>query len=159
MSDANPDTAPLAFIGLGVMGEPMCRNLAQKCGVPVRAFDALPEPMQRLSPHGVLACTSVGAAVADAGVVFLSLPSGEVVHELAHASDGLLALTHAGQIVVDLGTSPVETTRRLAQEFAARGATFIPTVSVTVARPKTKLISARVAPSSASSGRSSTLNA
>ena len=57
--------------------------------------------------------------------MFLSLPSGEAVDELAHAADGLLAAIRAGQIVVDLSTSPVDTTRRLAQEFAVRGATFI----------------------------------
>ncbi|OYW57574.1 MAG: hypothetical protein B7Z30_11230, partial [Rhizobiales bacterium 12-68-15] len=29
----------IGFIGLGVMGEPMCRNLAQKSGRPVIGFD------------------------------------------------------------------------------------------------------------------------
>ena len=125
MSDASMDTGPLAFVGLGVMGEPMCRNLAQKCGRPVRAFDTQAEPLQRLSRHGVVACDSLAGAVGGAEVVFLSLPSGEVVHELVHAAAGLLAHTHAGQIVVDLGTSPVETTRRLANDFAARGATWV----------------------------------
>ena len=55
----------------------------------------------------------------------LSLPSGDVVHEVATAHDGLLADTHAGQIVVDLGTSPVDTTRALAARFAERGAVFV----------------------------------
>jgi 3-hydroxyisobutyrate dehydrogenase-like beta-hydroxyacid dehydrogenase len=58
-------------------------------------------------------------------VVFLSLPSGEVVHELAHQPQGLLETAMPGQIIVDLSTSPVDVTRELAREFAARGASFV----------------------------------
>jgi 3-hydroxyisobutyrate dehydrogenase len=116
---------PLAFIGLGVMGEPMCRNLASKIGLPVRAFDTNAEPLQRLSAQGVQACTSLADAVRGAATVLLSLPSGEVVHAVAHADDGLLAHSHAGQTIIDLSTSPVDTTRQLAAAFAARGATFV----------------------------------
>jgi 3-hydroxyisobutyrate dehydrogenase-like beta-hydroxyacid dehydrogenase len=115
----------LAFVGLGVMGEPMCRHLAHKSGRAVRAFDTQPEALQRLAAHGVQAAASVADAVRGADVVFLSLPSGEVVHEVAHARDGLLASTHHGQTVVDLGTSPVDTTRALAAEFARRGAVWV----------------------------------
>ena len=63
--------------------------------------------------------------VADADVVFLCLPSGEAVSELAHAANGLLANTRAGQLVVDLSTSSVDVTRKLQQDFAAHGVTFI----------------------------------
>jgi hypothetical protein len=118
-------TRTIVFVGLGVMGEPMCRNLAQKSALPVRAFDTQRAPLQRLAAHGVRACASLAEAVRGADTVFLSLPSGEVVHELAHASDGLLAHTHAGQTVVDLGTSPVDDTRALAAQFARRGAVFV----------------------------------
>jgi 3-hydroxyisobutyrate dehydrogenase-like beta-hydroxyacid dehydrogenase len=57
--------------------------------------------------------------------VFLSLPSGEVVESVCRAPDGLLANARAGQIVVDLGTSSVAGTRRLAADFAARGVAFV----------------------------------
>ena len=33
------DVSSLGFIGLGVMGEPICRNLATKSGLPMVAFD------------------------------------------------------------------------------------------------------------------------
>jgi 3-hydroxyisobutyrate dehydrogenase len=124
----NPTASPpptLAFIGLGVMGEPICRNLAQKSGLPLRAFDTQREPLQRLAAHGVHPCTSLAQAARGADVVLLSLPSGDVVHEVVTAHDGLLACTHADQVVVDLGTSPVDTTRALAALFAERGAVFV----------------------------------
>lgn len=115
----------IGFIGLGVMGEPMCRNLAVKSGLKVIAFDLDPSPLQRVFAHGVGTGGSVRATVEGSNVVFLSLPSGEVVSDVAHATDGLLAAIKAGQIVVDLSTSPVDITRKLAQEFAGRGAVFI----------------------------------
>jgi 3-hydroxyisobutyrate dehydrogenase-like beta-hydroxyacid dehydrogenase len=115
----------IGFIGLGVMGEPMCRNLAVKSGIKIIAFDNDPAPLVRIKEHGVQIGSSVRAAAAGSEVVFLSLPSGEVVHEVVHAGDGLLSIVQAGQIIVDLSTSPVDTTRELARVFAARGATFI----------------------------------
>ena len=40
--------ARIGFVGLGVMGEPICRNLAEKCGVSVSAFDPQTGPLARL---------------------------------------------------------------------------------------------------------------
>jgi len=115
----------LGFIGLGVMGEPMCRNLAAKSGADVVGLDRVADPMTRLAAAGVRAGRNVGDVVRDASVVFLSLPSGEAVASLARAEDGLLAHVRPGQVVVDLSTSPVELTRTLADEFAQRGATLV----------------------------------
>jgi 3-hydroxyisobutyrate dehydrogenase-like beta-hydroxyacid dehydrogenase len=118
-------TRRIGFIGLGVMGEPMCRNLALKSGAPVIAYDRDPTPLARLKAHGVTAAVSARAVAEGADIVFLSLPSGEVVAELVRGADGLLAAARTGQIIVDLGTSPVDLTRQLAQEFAQREASFV----------------------------------
>lgn len=115
----------IGFIGLGVMGEPMCRNLARKSELPVRAHDRDPAPLQRLGADGVQAMDSQAAVMADSDIVFLSLPSGAIVEALCKGPGGLLAVARPGQIIVDLGTSPVDITRALAAEFAGKGATFI----------------------------------
>jgi len=107
------------------MGEPMCRNLAAKSSAKVVALDRDPAPLLRLAERGVRSAASVVDVVESSRIVFLSLPSGEAVREVAYASDGLLASIGAGQVVVDLGTSPVDLTRQLAREFAARNAIFI----------------------------------
>lgn len=116
---------PVGFIGLGVMGEPICRHLARKGGQPLAGYDPDPAPLARLAADGVRAAASVAEIARDAGLVFLSLPSGEVVESVCRAPDGLLANARAGQIVVDLGTSSVAGTRRLAADFAARGVAFV----------------------------------
>jgi 3-hydroxyisobutyrate dehydrogenase-like beta-hydroxyacid dehydrogenase len=119
------DFKQLGFIGLGVMGEPMCRNLAIKTQLPVVALDRDPAPLVRLAAQGVSAAADVAAVFKQSDVVFLSLPSGAVVRELALAPDGMLAHARAGQIVVDLSTSPVDSTRSLFTLFSDRGAVFV----------------------------------
>ena len=109
------------FIGLGVMGEPMCRHLARKSGAEIAGFDLTPAPLKRLRADGVTAAASVAALGRVSDVVFLSLPGGV---ELEAVCGALLALARAGQIVVDLGTSPVGLTRSLAASFAAAGASY-----------------------------------
>ncbi len=54
MADLRP-IATLGFIGLGVMGEPMCGHLARRFGRPVLAHDLRPEPTGRLAEFGVTA--------------------------------------------------------------------------------------------------------
>ena len=49
----------IGFIGLGVMGEPICRNLVRKSGARVIAFDLTGEPLARLKAEGVGVAASV----------------------------------------------------------------------------------------------------
>lgn len=115
----------IGFIGLGVMGEPMCRNLRERSSKKVLAFDLNPEPLSRLAKHSVDIAASAGEVVRGSSMVFVSLPSGKQLAALAHSEDGLLANVGSEQIVVDLGTSPVALTRELAASFAKRGAAYL----------------------------------
>jgi 3-hydroxyisobutyrate dehydrogenase-like beta-hydroxyacid dehydrogenase len=106
------------------MGEPMCRNLAVKQAISVLAYDTQQAPLDRLS-QAIVAAKSVGQVMRDADLVFLSLPSGEVVAKICEQADGLLENCRAGQIVVDLSTSPVELTRELYEKFKEKGVLLI----------------------------------
>src|SRR6218665_3906208 len=95
----------VGFIGLGVMGEPICRHLARKSGAQVLAFDVDAAPLQRLAADGVQGRGSASAVMAQSDTVFLSLPSGAIVAQLWRQQDGLLASARPGHIVVEPGTS------------------------------------------------------
>jgi hypothetical protein len=114
----------LGFIGLGVMGEPMCRNLARKSGCRVIAYDLSAAPVERLAADGVIPARGARELADQADVVFLSLPSGAEVEAVCAGDGGLVATGRAGQTIVDLGTSPVALARSLADRFAAKGAAF-----------------------------------
>src|SRR6185436_19053797 len=99
----------IGFIGLGVMGEPICRKLVKKSGRRILAFDLSPEPLARLRAD----CTDVAASVADvikqSELLFLCLPSAKHVRAVFEG-DGILKNVRSGQVVVDLGTSSVSLT-------------------------------------------------
>ena len=114
---------PLGFIGLGVMGEPMCRNLARCSGRSVIAFDQDSAPLNRLTKIGVLAAKTV-QEVGAAEIVFLSLPNGDAVSAVCLGKEGLLSQLDAGSTLVDLGTSPVALTREIALQAMERSVAF-----------------------------------
>lgn len=118
----------IGFIGVGVMGEPMCRHLATKSGLKLIAYDRDSAPLQRLGEHGVQS-VSIAELAAQADIIFLSLPSGEIVRQVVlgketDGSDGLMAQGHAGQLIVDLSTSPASLSRELAEKLTGREIRF-----------------------------------
>ena len=115
----------IGFIGVGVMGEPMCRHLATKTGSTVLAADRDNAPLERLSSHGVQKA-EIADIAARADIIFLSLPSGKIVQSVIEGENGngLLNLCRAGQVIVDLSTSPANLTRELAEKLAQRGIEF-----------------------------------
>ncbi|KPK09058.1 MAG: 2-hydroxy-3-oxopropionate reductase [Betaproteobacteria bacterium SG8_39] len=114
----------LGFIGLGVMGEPMCRNLARKSGHPVFAFDARPEPLERLAADGVRAVSSLPEMAAAADTILLSLPGEPEVRSVCLGDDGLLVRLRGGQTLVDCSTAPVTLAQELARACGAKGVDF-----------------------------------
>ena len=113
----------VGFIGLGVMGEPICRNLVKKSGKRVIAFDLSPEPLARLRSDGAEIGASVADVVGQSDVLFLCLPSAKHVPAVFEG-DGILKNVRQGQVVVDLGTSSVSQTREFAGQLKAKGASW-----------------------------------
>jgi 3-hydroxyisobutyrate dehydrogenase-like beta-hydroxyacid dehydrogenase len=113
----------IGFIGLGVMGEPMCRHLVQKSGLPVVVYDINAEPAARLAALGARKGGSI-AEVAKADVIFISLPSGAHLQKVCEGEGGLLESVAGGKLVVDLSTSPLKLTRTLAAAFNAKGVDY-----------------------------------
>jgi 3-hydroxyisobutyrate dehydrogenase len=118
-----PQTRTIGFVGLGVMGEPICRNLAKKSGARVIAFDLAPEPLTRLRAEGVEVAASVAEIVKQSDLAFLCLPSVKHLRTVFEG-DGILNNIRPGQIVVDLGTSSVHQTRDFATQLQAKGASW-----------------------------------
>ncbi len=114
----------IGFIGLGVMGEPICRNLVKKSGARVTAFDVAAGPLQRLHADGAEVAASVADVVAQSELVFLCLPSAKHVRAVFEG-DGILKNIRERQIVVDLGTSSVSQTRDFAKQLQANGAAWL----------------------------------
>lgn len=117
-------TNVLGFVGLGVMGEPMCKNLAAKSGARVVAFDARPAPLHALAAHGVERAASVADVAARADIVFVCLPGEAEVRAVCLGADGLIGRLDAGRTLVDMSTVPVALARELDAAARARDVTF-----------------------------------
>lgn len=114
----------LGFIGLGVMGGRMCRNLKQKSGKPVIGFDQDAGKMTALAAHGVSPATSVADVAEAADIVFLCLPGEPQVRSACLGTDGVIAHLSPGNILVDMTTDTVAVARDLAEACTAKGAAF-----------------------------------
>ena len=107
----------LGFIGLGVMGGPMARNLSKEhtvVGFDTQAarFEGLPRVKH----------AQTAAEVAQrCRVVFLSLPSAAIVESVILGPDGLIHHLSAGSLVLDLSTGLPAVSRQIAARLAEKG--------------------------------------
>jgi 3-hydroxyisobutyrate dehydrogenase-like beta-hydroxyacid dehydrogenase len=114
----------IGVIGLGVMGEPICRNLARKSGDKVVAFDLNSAPLGRLKADGVQAAASVREVAERCNMVFLSLPGVAEVKTVCAGPGSLMLHMRSGSYVIDLSTTTVALARDLNSRFTARGIYF-----------------------------------
>lgn len=114
----------IGFVGLGVMGEPICRNMLQKSGQEFTVHDLNEAAVRRLEEQGALAVNSVGVMAAEVDLLFLSLPGGAQVESVVSGANGIAQNGREGLTLVDLSTSPVALTRTLATQLATRGIEF-----------------------------------
>ena len=115
----------IGFIGLGVMGEAMCRNLAKKCSEDVLGFDIDPAPLERLTADWVKPAGSVREIAERCNIVFLSLPGVPEVKNVCAGPASLMLHMRSGSYVVDTSTTSVALARDLNSRFAARGIHFL----------------------------------
>ena len=112
----------LGFLGLGAMGGPMARNLV-RAGYTVVGFDLREERLSACADAGVVPAGGEDDVVRRADVVLTSLPSSESWVEAAERH--LVPNAREGQVFIDLGTTTPPETRRLAAEFARKGAALL----------------------------------
>jgi hypothetical protein len=112
--------ATIGFIGLGVMGEPMCGHLARRSGRVVLAHDLRRDPLDRLATAGVKAAPPETIA-RDADLILMSLPDGKAMQAVVA---GLEPHLRAGQTLVDTSTSSVALTREIGARLEGKDIRF-----------------------------------
>ncbi len=121
----NDDTeVVIGFVGLGVMGGPMCRNIAQKHPGPVIAFDMNPSAFDILEGTQARRADSLLDIATQADIVFLSLPGGVQVEQACLGKNGLTSGERRPAILVDLSTTTVALARDVHHRLNALGVDF-----------------------------------
>ena len=110
----------VAFIGLGIMGEPMARNLL-KGGHIVRAFDVRTSAMEAISSKGAVTATSPEEAAVDAEFIFTMLPSGKEVNQAVFGENGFAQSMTENSLFIDTSTILPADTDEISAKLAAKG--------------------------------------
>ena len=118
-----PETA-LGFIGLGVMGGPMARNLI-KAGYTVTGFDTDQGRLDRFVAAGGKPAASAAEVGRASAIVCLSLPTGDVVRQVVTGEAGLVTVMKPGTAILDLSTTEAKVAQDAAKACAAGGIAFL----------------------------------
>lgn len=110
----------VGFVGLGVMGAPMARNLL-KAGFEVVASTRSAAALDELVEEGAEAAASPADAAARSDVAITMLPNSAVVEEVVLGSAGVLEGARPGSLLVDMSTIDPAVSRRLAEAGKERG--------------------------------------
>lgn len=100
----NSNAKRVGFIGLGVMGAPMARQILQKHGQ-VTVFDVVPAVVQSLADAGATAAASPKAVGELSDIVMTMLPHPNVFRDVVFGKNGLTAGLKAGAILIDMSTN------------------------------------------------------
>jgi 2-hydroxy-3-oxopropionate reductase len=110
----------LGFVGLGVMGRPMALHLL-RAGHALSVYARRIEAAQQLIDAGARACATPAEVAVHSEVVFTMVTTGEDVEAVALGEHGIVHGARPGTVMVDMGTIPPGTARRIAAKMAARG--------------------------------------
>jgi 3-hydroxyisobutyrate dehydrogenase-like beta-hydroxyacid dehydrogenase len=119
---ANPR---IGFIGLGLMGHGIAKNLVTK-GFPltVRAHRNR-KPLEDILAAGAKEVQTNADVARNADIVFLCVTGAPQVEEIVFGDGGILSVARSGLIVVDTSTSEPATTAKTREALAARGVAFV----------------------------------
>jgi 2-hydroxy-3-oxopropionate reductase len=113
-----PET--VGFIGLGVMGAPMARNLVE-AGHPLVVHSRSRGPVDELAAAGAEPASSPRAVAERAAVVITMLPDSPAVEDVVLGSDGVLEGASGGDLLIDMSTIHPTVSVAIAEAGRERG--------------------------------------
>jgi 2-hydroxy-3-oxopropionate reductase len=125
----NNDSRPLAgwrigFIGLGLMGKPMCLNLLN-AGAEICVFNRSATAIDEIKNTKVTVMPDPAAVAAEVDLVILMLADTPAVEQVLFTERGVAQGVHANSLIVDMGTTATLATRDFASRLAEKGARYI----------------------------------
>jgi 2-hydroxy-3-oxopropionate reductase len=110
----------IAFIGLGIMGQPMSVHL-QNAGFDVCGVNLSPERTKPLVEAGGRAATTIAEAVKDADVVAVMVPDSPDVEQVLTGEGGVFENAPAGCLIIDFSSIRPDVTAALAEQAREKG--------------------------------------
>ena len=117
-------TMKVGYIGLGLMGKPMARNI-MNVGYALVVHNRSRESVNELVTEGAIEAYSPAEVAALVDVVFTNLPDSPDVELVALGEDGIIEGAHEGLIFIDNSTIKPATTRYIGEKLAYKGVTML----------------------------------
>ncbi len=118
-------TARIGFIGIGMMGHGMAKNLLAK-GYPLTLkVNRNRERLADLLAAGAKEATTNAEVARNAEIVFICVSSSPQVEDIVWGDEGIAKAARPGLMVVDTSTAEPSSTERIRTDLAARGVRFI----------------------------------
>ncbi|MBI2467670.1 MAG: 2-hydroxy-3-oxopropionate reductase [Candidatus Rokubacteria bacterium] len=114
----------IGFIGLGIMGRPMAKNLL-KAGHSLIVHNRSQAAVQELVGLGAKAADSPAAVARETRLIILMLPNSPDVEQVALGPRGLVEGAQSGQIVVDMSTISPIVSQKVGAALAQKGARML----------------------------------
>jgi 2-hydroxy-3-oxopropionate reductase len=114
----------VGFIGLGIMGKPMARNLME-AGYELTVHNRSPEKAEELGEAGATVAASPREAAENSDVVITMLPDSPQVREVVAGEDGVLEGIGEGSLLIDMSTISPVVTEELAEAVKQKGASML----------------------------------
>jgi 2-hydroxy-3-oxopropionate reductase len=112
--------ATVGFVGLGIMGRPMLRNLL-KAGYTVVAYDRTQEKLAAAVADGAQRGASNADVGARAPIVITMLPDGPEVEEAVLGAGGILSRAKAGSFIIDMSSISPMVSQKVAAACLEKG--------------------------------------
>src|SRR5438552_3925172 len=110
----------VGFIGLGIMGQGMARNLL-KAGFAVRVWNRTASKAEALVAEGAQAGQSPADVAAQCDIIVTCVSDTPDVEAVILGEGGVIHGAKAGSLVIDCSTISPQATRSLAEQLAAKG--------------------------------------
>jgi 3-hydroxyisobutyrate dehydrogenase len=118
-------TQRIGFVGLGIMGAPMARNLLE-AGFEVAVYTRTSEKVERfVAEHGGRAADTPAEAAEGAEAFVTMVPDAPQVEEVLFGPNGAAGALDQGALVVDMSTISPTASKELAERLAEQGLTFV----------------------------------
>src|SRR4051812_45751392 len=116
--------AKLGFLGLGIMGYPMARNLVQ-AGHDVGLWSHTADKARQLAQSGGRFCATPAETAADAECVFLCVGDSKMSEDVILGENGIAKGAKKGCVIVDASTVSPSSSREIASKLAKVGLDFL----------------------------------
>jgi 2-hydroxy-3-oxopropionate reductase len=114
----------VGFIGLGIMGMPMARNLMDS-GYELTVHNRSPEKAEELGKEGAAVAATPREVAENSDVVITMLPDSPQVREVVAGEDGVLEGISEGALLIDMSTISPVVTEELAEALQEKGASML----------------------------------